>query len=114
MLLAGGSTWLERGADDLLALDAGEGHIDLALKRVAAWAAQCERHATLQNERQERDGFGGLVGRSAALRVFAEAALDQVAVSRFKARVRTRETEVRTGRQAASHYPLNLRALARE
>ncbi len=71
-LLAAGSTWLERGADDLLALDVGEGHIDLALKRVAAWAAQCERHANLQHERQERDGFGGLVGRSAALESIRE------------------------------------------
>jgi DNA-binding NtrC family response regulator len=71
-LLATGSTWLERGADDLLPLDAGEGHIDLTLKRAAAWATQCERHASLQRERQERDGFGGLVGRSAALESIRE------------------------------------------
>jgi len=71
-LLSTGSTWLERGADDVLALDAGDGHIDLALKRVAAWATQCERHAVLQHERQERDGFGGLVGRSAALESIRE------------------------------------------
>ena len=71
-LLTTGSTWIERGADDLLALDVDEGHIDLALKRVAAWAAQCERHAMLRNERRERDGFGGLVGRSAALESIRE------------------------------------------
>lgn len=71
-LLATGSEWLECGADDLLALDSGAGHIDLTLKRAAAWAAQCERHAILQHERQERDGFGGLVGRSAALESIRE------------------------------------------
>ena len=61
-LLATGPTWLERGADDLLPLDTDEGYIDLTLKRAAAWAAQCGRHADLQQERQDRDGFGGLVG----------------------------------------------------
>jgi len=71
-MLATGSAWLDRGADDLLALDAREGQSELTLKRAVAWAAQRGRHAVLQHERQERDGFGGLVGRSAALESIRE------------------------------------------
>jgi len=71
-LLESGATWLERGAADLLALDAGDQTIELALKRAAAWAEQRGRHAVLRNDRRESEGFGGLVGRSAALESIRE------------------------------------------
>ena len=60
-----GPAWLERGADDLLSLDSGESAVDLTLRRAA-------RIADLQRERQDRDGSGGLVGRSAALESIRE------------------------------------------
>ncbi|NIM01289.1 MAG: hypothetical protein GTN89_10705 [Acidobacteria bacterium] len=71
-LTSTGSTWLDRGADDLLALDDGDVQLDLVLKRSASFALQRERHADLQQERRDRAGFGGLVGRSAALESIRE------------------------------------------
>ncbi len=70
--LATGATWLERGADDLIALDVSDEQLDLAVKRVAGWATQCERNAVLRDQHREREGFSGLVGRSAALESIRE------------------------------------------
>ncbi len=71
-LRATGATWLDRGADDLLALDEGDVSLDLVLKRAASFATQREQQADLRREHLDRDGFGGLVGRSAALESIRE------------------------------------------
>jgi DNA-binding NtrC family response regulator len=65
-LLSSGPEWLERGADDLLALDADPRASDLVLRRAAAWGERRAREAEL------REGVGSLVGRSAALESIRE------------------------------------------
>ncbi len=71
-LKATASGWLDRGFDDLLALDWDEATQSLALKRCASWAEQRARDAGLRDGAREREGFGGLVGRSAALESIRE------------------------------------------
>ena len=66
-LMTSGPKWLERGADDLLALDSDDRASDLVLRRAAVWSEQRGREVELRNEAREREGFGSLVGRSAAL-----------------------------------------------
>jgi len=71
-LLDAGPGWLERGADDLMALDGDARAADLVLKRCASWSEQRGREAALRSDTREREGFGSLVGRSAALESIRE------------------------------------------